>query len=79
MKSKVTKFQIGKNGPTQGAIESLKLNLKNHKQIRISVLKSSGRDKKKMLDIVNELQEKIPARCNYRIIGFTIIISKLGK
>jgi len=32
------KFQIGKNGITQGTLDSLSLVFKNHKHVRISVL-----------------------------------------
>jgi len=76
MKTFVAKFQIGKQGLTEGVLESLKMALKNHKQVRISILKSTGRDKNKMEEIVTELKGKIPGKNNYRILGFTIIIIK---
>ncbi|MFH1271195.1 MAG: YhbY family RNA-binding protein [Nanoarchaeota archaeon] len=74
--STLAKFQIGKNGLTEGTIKSLELALKNHKQIRISVLESNGRDKTKMKSLAQEILKKIPHKCNYRIIGFTIILIK---
>ncbi len=79
MKSRIAKFQIGKQGITQGVIESLALALKNHKQVRVSVLKSSGRDKTIIREMALELQNKIPIKFNYRTIGFTIIIQKVKK
>jgi len=74
----LTKFQIGKNGITQGVIDSLELALKNHKQIRISALKSSGRDRNSIQLMAQELVARLEANCDYRIIGFTIILIKKG-
>ncbi|MDO8509424.1 MAG: YhbY family RNA-binding protein [Nanoarchaeota archaeon] len=71
-----SRFQIGKNGLTEGVIDSLNLSLKTHDQIRISVLKSSERDKQKVLEMANEIVKKINYHCNYKIIGFTIILKK---
>jgi RNA-binding protein YhbY len=70
-------FQIGKNGLTPGIIESLELALKNHKQIRISVFKSSGRTRDTMKQIAEEITSKLKENCSYRVIGFTIILKKL--
>lgn len=70
------KFQIGKNGVASGAIDSLSLALKTHSQIRISVLKSSKRDKNSIRQMADEIIQKVSYPCNYRIIGFTIILRK---
>lgn len=75
---RMTKFQIGKFGITPGVIESLSLALKNHKQIRISVLKASGRDRESIKTMANELISKLEENCDYKIIGFTIILIKKG-
>lgn len=72
-----TKFQIGKLGVTQGVIDSLTLALKTHKQIRISTLKASGRNKENMKIMANEIISKLITKCGFRIIGFTIILSKI--
>ena len=108
--SNAAKFQIGKNGVTDGVIESLELILKNHRQIRISVLKSSGKDReniesfekplqpsklsKKDFDnyeefegkskssiekIALEIQKELKTKCDFRIIGFTIILTKSSR
>ena len=75
----ITKFQIGKFGITPGVVESLELSLKNHRQIRISALKASGRNsdnmKKMGEEIVSKLKEK-KVNCDFRTIGFTIILIK---
>lgn len=70
------KFQIGKNGITEGAINSLNLILKTHSQIRISALKSSGRNKNNIKEIADEIINKLAYRCHYRILGFTIILKR---
>jgi RNA-binding protein YhbY len=72
----ITKFQIGKFGITPGVIESLELALKNHRQVRISALKASGRDRDNMKKMGEEIVSKLKEKCDYRIIGFTIILIK---
>ena len=69
-------FQIGKNGVTEGIINSLVLALKNHKQVRISVLQSATRDRKELQRMAGLLKEKMSTRCEYRIIGYTIVLIK---
>jgi RNA-binding protein YhbY len=77
------KFQIGKAGVTSGVIESLSLVLKTHKDVRISVLKSSGRDKEKIKSIVQKLIEGLSIKTGQsytaRIIGFTVILRRHSK
>lgn len=73
------KFQIGKSGLTQGVIDSLNVNLKNHSQIRISVLKSSGRTRESMKEMAEKISEGLEYECASRVIGFTIIITRLKK
>lgn len=75
--SALAKFQIGKNGITKGVIESLTLALKNHKQIRISVLKSCCRNKEELEELATELKSEIPFNLKVRTIGYTIILIKL--
>lgn len=70
------RFQIGKAGLTPGIVESLNLALKHHKQIRISVLKSSGRDRKSIIDMADKIVSSVEDSCEYKIIGFTIILIK---
>lgn len=72
----VAKFQIGKSGITQGVLDALTLVFKTHKNIRIAVLKSSGRDKNSIIKMADELCTRLPGRYVYRIIGFTIILQR---
>ena len=70
------KFQIGKNGITSGVIDALNLGLKTHSHIRISVLKSAERDRKNITKMADEICEKLSYHCDYKILGFTIILKK---
>ncbi len=76
-------FQIGKFGVTPGVIDSLALVLKTHKHVRISVLKSSGRNKESMKTITQQLIQVLSAKAKKthtaRIIGFTIILRRHPK
>ena len=71
-----SKFQIGKNNITAGFIDALNSGLKTHPHIRISVLQSAARDRQKINEMGRELTEKINYHCDYKIIGFTIILKK---
>jgi RNA-binding protein YhbY len=79
MRPALSKFQIGKQGLTEGVIQSLIQDLKYHKQIRISVLKSCCRNREELGEIAEKIKESMPAKCDYRIIGFTIVLIKVGK
>ena len=71
-----SKFQIGKNGLTEGAISSLNQDFKTHNQIRITVLKSAERDRDKIKILADNIIQKISYDCNYKILGFTIILRR---
>lgn len=71
-----SKFQIGKNGITEGVIQSLNQDLKTHHQMRISVLKSAERNKTKIKEMANGILQKVKYPCHYKIIGFTIILKR---
>ena len=76
MNAKSLRFQIGKFGVTSGVIDSLELALKNHKQVRISTLKASGRDRTTIQTMAQDIVSKLKEKCDSRVIGFTIIITK---
>ena len=78
MKPFLAKLQIGKNGLTSQLTETPISARKNNQQVRISVLKSVAPNKDKMKAFVEEMQSKVPYKCKYRIIGFTIVIFKLS-
>jgi len=74
-----SEIQIGKNGVTENFINSLKNNFKTHINVRISVLKSSGRDREKIKEMAAQILEKLGNNYTSRIIGFTITIKKWRK
>lgn len=76
---KVSNIKIGKYGITNSFIESLKNQFKNYESIRISVLKSFTRDRKKLKDYSEEIIEKLGKNYTSRIIGFTIAVKKWRK
>ncbi|OIO80145.1 hypothetical protein AUJ84_04490 [Candidatus Pacearchaeota archaeon CG1_02_32_132] len=75
----LTKFNIGKNGITPGVIASLNAAFKTHKLIRISLLKNYCRDREDKEKIAEELNQKLEGYFRHNIIGFTIIMRKVGK
>ena len=74
------KFQIGKGGVTDGVICALAAIFKNHKQIRISMLKSSGRDRNSIDKIATDISIRLSENKDYyfdfKIVGFTIIMNR---
>ena len=74
----VLKFQIGKSGLTKGVIDSLNLAFKNHRQVRVSVLKSAGRDRESIKSMAQKISESLQVRNAFKILGFTIIVKKLS-
>ena len=72
-------FQIGKQGLTENTILSLNNAFKHHSQVRISVLKSATRDKEEIIKLAQQISEKTEYKCAYKILGFTIILMRLGR
>jgi RNA-binding protein YhbY len=72
----IAKLQLGKQGLTPNFIDTLEIALKNHKQARISVLKSCTRDREKIIEIAESIVNSLKKKKKYRIIGFTIIIGR---
>ena len=72
-------FQLGKSGITDTFITALAIALKTHRQLRIAVLKSSGRTSATMKKMAEEIVAKMPINCIFKIIGFTIILRKQRK
>jgi RNA-binding protein YhbY len=74
-----TSFQIGKNGITEEVIKALSNSFETHKIIRISMLKSSGRNRDSIKLASQELIERLGGNFKATIIGFTIILRRLAK
>ena len=74
--AKVAQVQLGKQGLTDNFISTLETYFKNHKIVRISVLKSAGHDKKKVKEYSEEIIGKLGEAYKARIIGFVIVLRK---
>lgn len=79
MNFSAAQFQIGKQGLTENTIISLNNAFKHHSQVRVSVLKSATRDKEEIIKIAQNISEKTEYKCAYKILGFTIILMRLGR
>ena len=75
----MTQLQIGKKGLTPEFIEGLKKAAEGVENIRISLLKSSGRDREEVKEIKDQILEKLGEKFTAKIIGFTIVIKKWRK
>ena len=76
MRRNLLRVQIGKNGLSDNFILTLKSAFKNHKHIRISVLKSAFSERENIKDIAEEIIKKLEGRFIFRVIGFTIVLMK---
>jgi RNA-binding protein YhbY len=76
---KIMQFQIGKQGLSDNVVSTLNSVLQCHDQVRISVLRSFSRERAKIEQLSKDIIEKVNYKCASRLIGFTIILSKLSK
>jgi len=72
-------MQLGKNGVTDGFIETLKNRFEKYKDIRVSVLKSAGHEREKVKKYSEEILDKLGNNYTSRIIGFKIVLKKWRK
>jgi RNA-binding protein YhbY len=79
MNTPIPTFQIGKNGISENVVETLNNMLEKHKHIRISFLKSSGRSKENLKEMVEHLSNKLAYPTQSRIIGFTLALRRVSK
>lgn len=71
-----TTMQIGKNGLTEGIVETLKVNFKKRESVKIVLLKSAGHDREKTREIAEKIKQELGKNYTYKIIGFTIFLKK---
>lgn len=76
---KEAKFQIGKQGVTSGFLKSLQLAFTTHQRARISVLRNSAPNKKKVQSFASNIIDQLPGHFSYKIIGFIILVMKHKK
>ena len=72
----IGKIQLGKNGVTENFIKCLESLFKNHKDVKIHVLKSATRNKEEIKKNSEEIAKKLGKNYSARVIGFTIIIKR---
>ena len=72
-------LQLGKNGLTENFILTLKSYFKKHRNVKISLLKSFGRDKKEVKKISLEILSKLGKNYTAKTIGYTLILKKWRK
>ena len=71
--------QLGKNGLTENFIATLKNHFNKHKNVRIIVLKSAGREREKVKEYSKEILEKLGEKYTAKVVGFTIFVKKWRK
>jgi len=54
--------QLGKKGITENFIETLKNHFKKNKNVKVSVLKSAGHEKRKVREFADEILKKLNSR-----------------
>ena len=75
----IGKIQLGKNGVTENFIKCLESLFKNHKDVKIHVLKSATRNREEIKKHSEEIVKKLGKNYTAKIIGFTIMIKKWRK
>ncbi len=72
-------LQLGKSGLTENFIQTLKTRFDKHRTIKVSVLKSAGREKKQVKEYSEKMLNELGDKFTSKIIGFTIILKKWRK
>lgn len=75
----MTRLNLGKNGLTPGFLENLKKNFLKVEHVRISLLKSSTRDKEEVKKWTDEILKSLGVNYTAKVIGYTIILRKWRK
>ena len=75
----IKKLQIGKKGLTKEFVEQLKRAFIDTESIKISLLKSSTRDKQEAMNMGQELIESLGKNYTFRLIGYTLSVHKWRK
>jgi len=74
-----SQIQLGKNGISDDFISTLKDHFKNHKNVKVSVLKSAGREKETVKKYSDEIVEELGVFYSAKILGFTIFVKRWRK
>ncbi len=69
-------IQLGKKGVTDNFIGTLKINFKNHDNVKVNVLKNAEHKKEKIIEYRDQILEKLGRNYTAKIVGFAIFIKK---
>ncbi len=75
----IGKVQLGKQGVTDNFIQTLKRHFEKYRNVKVSVMKSAGRDREKVREYTDVILEKLGNHFTARVIGFTIVLKKWRK
>ncbi len=75
----IREIQLGKNGITENFISSLKNQFHNCNNVKVAVLPSLCRDKKKLKEIEKEILDELGSKFTAKSIGYKINIKKWRK
>ena len=71
--------QLGKNGMTEGFMQSLKNAFAKNDYVKISALKTATRDKQELIKIADIICSALGNKYTSKTIGFSIFIKKWRK
>lgn len=72
-------MQMGKQGLTENFFRTLKERFTTHRNVRISVLRSAGREKERIREFSSRILEELGKNYTSKIVGFTIFLKKWRK
>ena len=78
-KQSIGRVQLGRQGVTENFIITLKNHFEKYRNVKISVMKSAGRDRKTVKESSEKILEKLGDHFTTRVIGFTIVVKKWRK
>ena len=76
---RIGRMQLGKQGVTDNFVGTLKHHFDNHKNVKVSVLKSASHDKSKVKEYSKKILEKLGNNYTAKVVGFTIFFKKWRK
>ena len=75
----VSKIQIGKGGITENFFSTLKTYFKNHRIVKISVLKTARESREDTKRYAEEILKEMGPTFTIKVIGHTIVLKKWRK
>ena len=76
MPERLPSIQIGKQGVTENFLETLKTYFTKYGNVKVSVLKSAGHDKKQVKEYNQQILQALGPKFTSRTLGFTIMLKK---